>query len=175
MATNTTSREVLEASTNQKCYSTRSDLCPISERTVIGQEKEAESKPVTSAKMVLKNVHEILNRSASKQRDFSDKVRSEADGREDSTQPDAEIEELSKLRCPSECTEAIAEREKRRRQRCADYPGFAFGSSIFSSDTLMKFSVIKNELHNINKSQLKRVGISIFRYDRRIHESRLRP
>uniref|UniRef100_A0A6P7GPB7 Uncharacterized protein LOC114340501 n=1 Tax=Diabrotica virgifera virgifera TaxID=50390 RepID=A0A6P7GPB7_DIAVI len=70
---------------------------------------------------------------------------------------DPEIEELSKLRCTSEMTEVVAEREKRRR-RCADYPGLAFASSIFSSDTLMKFSIIKNELHNIMNTQLKRVG-----------------
>lgn len=74
---------------------------------------------------------------------------------------DQETEELAKLRCPSERTEVIAEREQRRRKRrCADYPGLAFGSSIFSSDTLMKFSIIKNELHNILNSQLKRVGLS---------------
>lgn len=71
---------------------------------------------------------------------------------------DQETEELARLRCPSERTEVIAEREQRRRRRCADYPGLAFGSSIFSSDTLMKFSIIKNELHNILNSQLKRVS-----------------
>ncbi|XP_056636156.1 uncharacterized protein LOC130444861 [Diorhabda sublineata] len=70
---------------------------------------------------------------------------------------DPELEELSKLRCTSEMTEVVAEREKRRR-RCADYPGLAFASSIFSSDTLMKFSIIRNELHNIMNSQLKRVS-----------------
>ncbi|KAJ8911614.1 hypothetical protein NQ315_017124 [Exocentrus adspersus] len=68
---------------------------------------------------------------------------------------DPEIEELSKLRCTSEMTEVVAEREKRRNRRCADYPGLAF-SSIFSSDTLMKFSIIRNELHNIMNTQLKR-------------------
>lgn len=73
---------------------------------------------------------------------------------------DQETEELAKLRCTSERTEVIAEREQRRRKRrCADYPGLAFGSSIFSSDTLMKFNIIKNELHNILNSQLKRVGL----------------
>lgn len=72
---------------------------------------------------------------------------------------DPEIEELSKLRCTSERTEVVAERETRRRgRRCADYPGLAFASSIFSSDTLMKFSIIRNELHNIMSTQLKRVG-----------------
>lgn len=71
---------------------------------------------------------------------------------------DPEIEELSRLRCTSERTEVVAERETRRRnRRCADYPGLAFASSIFSSDTLMKFSIIRNELHNIMNTQLKRV------------------
>ena len=74
---------------------------------------------------------------------------------------DAETLELARLRCTSERTEVIAERELRRNQRrCADYPGFAFGSSIFGSDTLMKFNIIRNELQNIKNSQLKRVSNS---------------
>ena len=78
---------------------------------------------------------------------------------EENTDADPETEELAKLRCPSERTEVIAERETRRRQRrCADYPGFAFGSSIFGSDTIMKFNIIRNELQNIKNSQLKRVS-----------------
>lgn len=73
---------------------------------------------------------------------------------------DPELEELARLRCTSERTEVVAERETRRRnRRCADYPGLAFGSSIFSSDTLMKFSIIRNELHNIMNTQLKRVRV----------------
>ncbi|KAG7158473.1 putative Tropomyosin-like 4 [Homarus americanus] len=71
---------------------------------------------------------------------------------------DRELEELAKLRCPSVATEVVAARYKRR---CSDYPGFAFGSSIFSSNTMMKFSIIKNELHNIMNVQLKRVSINI--------------
>ncbi|CAB3359043.1 Hypothetical predicted protein [Cloeon dipterum] len=75
----------------------------------------------------------------------------------DGAEDDPETQELARLRCPSECTEVIAEREIRRRQRrCADYPGFAFGSSMFSSDSMMKFNIIKNELHNIMNTQLKR-------------------
>lgn len=70
---------------------------------------------------------------------------------------DPEVAEWSKLRCTSERTEVVAEREDRRQRRCADYPGLAFGRSIFSSDTMMKFSIIRNELHNIKKTQLKRV------------------
>lgn len=78
----------------------------------------------------------------------------------DGVEDDPETLELARLRCPSERTEVIAERETRRRQRrCADYPGLAFGSSMFSSDSMMKFSIIKNELHNIMNTQLKRVSI----------------
>lgn len=71
---------------------------------------------------------------------------------------DPEAAEWSKLRCTSERTEVVAEREYRRQnRRCADYPGLAFGRSIFSSDTMMKLNIIRNELHNIMKTQLKRV------------------
>lgn len=70
---------------------------------------------------------------------------------------DSETLEWSKLRCTSERTEVIAEREHRRQKRCADYPGLAFGRSIFSSDSVMKFNIIRNELHNIMNTQLKRV------------------
>lgn len=70
----------------------------------------------------------------------------------------------AKLRCGSLRTEEVAEREKlkqlrqaKRQNRCADYPGLAFGSAMFGSDTSMKFNIIKNELHNIMRSQLKRV------------------
>lgn len=88
-----------------------------------------------------------------------DRPEAEGSSQSDQEAEDAEVEELSRLRCPSERTEVVAERETRRRnRRCADYPGLAFGSSIFSSDTLMKFSIIRNELHNIMNTQLKRVG-----------------
>lgn len=71
---------------------------------------------------------------------------------------DPELAEWSMLRCTSERTEVVAEREHRRQnRRCADYPGLAFGRSIFSSDTMMKFNIIRNELHNIMNTQLKRV------------------
>ncbi|QQP39462.1 Uncharacterized protein FKW44_020352 [Caligus rogercresseyi] len=65
---------------------------------------------------------------------------------------DEETVELSRLRCTS-----IPKEEQRRKNRCADYPGLAFGSAMFGSDTMMKFNVIKNELHNIMRSQLRRV------------------
>lgn len=72
---------------------------------------------------------------------------------------DDDSSEWAKLRCTSERTEVVAEREIRRHKgRCADYPGLAFGRSIFSSDTMMKFNIIRNELHNIMNTQLKRVN-----------------
>lgn len=90
-------------------------------------------------------------------------ARARGDGNSDdesaNVEEDPELEELAKLRCPSERAEVQAEREARRRKRCADYPGLAFGCSIFSSDTMMKFSLIKNELQNIMGNQLKRVSI----------------
>lgn len=88
-----------------------------------------------------------------------DEERSAGDGAEGTPGSDDDLEttELARLRCPSVRTELVAERETRKRRRCADYPGFAFGSSIFSSDTMMKFSLIKNELQNIKNTILKRV------------------
>ncbi|XP_059047843.1 uncharacterized protein LOC131843250 isoform X4 [Achroia grisella] len=100
--------------------------------------------------------------------------RSAGDGAEaapvasDISDEDPETVELAKLRCTSECTEVLAERESRRRRRCADYPGLAFGSSIFSSDTMMKFSIIKNELQNIKNTALKRAESEVAALNRRI-------
>lgn len=58
------------------------------------------------------------------------------------TDDDDETAELSRLRCTSLRTEEIAEKEKqkkeRRQNRCADYPGLAFGSTGFGSETMMK-------------------------------------
>jgi len=85
---------------------------------------------------------------------------------------DAEFAELSILRCTSIRTEEIADREKRKQQRrtnrCADYPGLAFGSAAFGSETMMKFNIIKNELHNIMRSQLKRVDGEVSAMSQRI-------
>lgn len=90
--------------------------------------------------------------------DIAKIVRPAADGAEEVTdEDDAETMELSKLRCTSERTEVIAERENRRTKKCADYPGLAFGRSIFSSDSMMKFNIIRNELQNIMNNQLRRV------------------
>lgn len=144
---------------NQK-HETVIPKIPIQERTIISQEEAFSISPVKNVSSVRKSVKELLT-GTSRAVELLVNLRSETDSSEDCGLPDAETEELSKLRCTSECTEIVAEREKRRRQRCADYPGLAFGSSIFSSDTLMKFSVIRNELHNILNSQLKRVSIQI--------------
>lgn len=65
-----------------------------------------------------------------------------------------EKENQDDLTCSSEPTEVLNEREKRR---SVSYPGLAFGSSIFSSNTMMRFRLISNELHNIQNVQLKRV------------------
>jgi len=82
-------------------------------------------------------------------------------------------EDYSKLRCSSVTTEELAEREKaktaRRQNRCPDYPGLAFGAAMgFGSDTMMKFNIIKNELHNIMRSQLKRVDGEVCALSERI-------
>ncbi|XP_014208133.1 tropomyosin isoform X6 [Copidosoma floridanum] len=99
-------------------------------------------------------------------------ARARGDGNSDEesvvVEEDPEIVELAKLRCPSERTEVQAEREARRRKRCADYPGLAFGCSIFSSDTMMKFSLIRNELQNIMGNQLKRAESEVAALNRRI-------
>lgn len=83
-----------------------------------------------------------------------------------------EEEELSRLRCASVRTEETQEKQKeqerRRKNRCADYPGLAFGSAMFGSDTMMKFNIIKNELHNIMRSQLKRVDGEVIALTERI-------
>lgn len=88
---------------------------------------------------------------------------------------DAETVALSRLRCTSIRTEEIADREKQKKERreqrqnrCADYPGLAFGSAAFGSETMMKFNIIKNELHNIMRSQLKRVDGEVAALSQRI-------
>lgn len=65
-------------------------------------------------------------------------------------------EEYVNLRCSSVRTEVLSDRRKRR-IASSGYPGLAFGSSIFNSNSMMKFSLIANELHNIMNVQLKRV------------------
>ncbi|XP_015433023.1 PREDICTED: tropomyosin alpha-3 chain isoform X4 [Dufourea novaeangliae] len=94
-------------------------------------------------------------------------ARARGDGNSDDDE-DPELVELAKLRCPSERAEVQAEREARRRRRCADYPGLAFGSSIFSSETMIKFRLIKNELQNTMGNQLKRAESEVAALNRRI-------
>lgn len=139
---------------------------PQSARRRVGEQQQLQQARRTeenndSAASVSATVLDHNGRTADRRGDVSGGERLDGDGSSfsDKEQEEQEAEELAKLRCPSERTEVIAEREARRRKRrCADYPGLAFGSSIFSSDTLMKFSIIKNELHNILNSQLKRVS-----------------
>lgn len=92
---------------------------------------------------------------------------------------DAETTEFwAKLRCGSLRTEEVAEREKQKQERIKnrqsrqskDYPGLAFGSAMFGSDTSMKFNIIKNELHNIMRSQLKRVDGEMNAFSSRVKE-----
>merc|ERR1719195_1502414 len=92
---------------------------------------------------------------------------------------DAETTEFwAKLRCGSLRTEEVAEREKQKQERIKnrqsrqskDYPGLAFGSAMFGSDTSMKFNIIKNELHNIMRSQLKRVDGDVNAFSSRVKE-----
>lgn len=121
------------------------------------EEKELPSKP---AKSKSKSTKKKSSSTKSDTKKREKKSKSLPDGSQSLPAPedDVETEELAKLRCTSERTEVVAERETRRnKNRCSDYPGLAFGGSIFSSDTMMKFNIIRNELHNIMKSQLKRV------------------
>ncbi|XP_076379927.1 tropomyosin 1 isoform X2 [Megalopta genalis] len=94
-------------------------------------------------------------------------ARARGDGNSDDDE-DPELVELAKLRCPSERAEVQAEKEARRRKRCADYPGLAFGSSIFSSETMIMFRLIKNELQNTLGNQLKRAESEVAALNRRI-------
>ena len=79
------------------------------------------------------------------------------DSRQTSASDDTNDEEFADLRCSSLQTEYIQKREQRRnRQPSAGYPGLAFDSPMFSG-TIMKFSLIANELKNIQNVLLKRV------------------
>jgi len=91
--------------------------------------------------------------------------RTAADGAEDvlatvsnqEEDTEAESQQLARLRCSSLQTELIqSENQTRNRQPSAGYPGLAFNSPMFSG-TIMKFSLISNELKNIKNVLLKRV------------------
>ncbi|XP_014251880.1 tropomyosin isoform X16 [Cimex lectularius] len=112
-----------------------------------------------------------LERQQEEQQQREQLVEKRSSGDGSSKSDDEEAEELARLRCTSLSTEVVAEREQRRRERqrrCPDYPGLSFGSSVYSSDTLMKLSLIKNELHNILNSQLKRAESEVAALNRRI-------
>lgn len=149
-----------------KCDNEVIDLTNCDDETFGSIKNEEPCKNVVIEKKKSRKVRKSKCKIDEPKQDMSLVFRPEAEGSSLSDQEfrdenilDPETEELSKLRCTSEMTEVVAEREKRHNRRCADYPGLAFASSIFSSDTLMKFSIIRNELHNIMNSQLKRVGI----------------
>nr|UEK51500.1 tropomyosin-like protein 6 [Parasacculina yatsui] len=74
---------------------------------------------------------------------------------------EGEPDGLSKLRCSGESSEIVAQRLKQRKCRSSTYPGLAFATSVFSSGTLMKFSVIKNEVHNIMCVHLRKLEAEI--------------
>lgn len=122
--------------------------------------KKKKKQPSNDSPVKLKSVER-----KKKKLDITKQIRPDVEGAEDdlpnmeNDENDPDADEWIKLRCTNERTEVVAEREYRRQnRRCADYPGLAFGRSIFSSDTMMKFNIIKNELHNIMNTQLKRVG-----------------
>nr|XP_018918115.1 PREDICTED: tropomyosin isoform X13 [Bemisia tabaci] len=171
--TSASSDVVSTDSASTKSYVPQENTClPSSERTVIGRELSPPTKEVPSSipssKVIIQKIRQKIGAKDPNDLEFDNNVRPEADGSEDN---DPDIEELSKLRCPSVCTEVIAEKEKRRQKRqrrCADYPGLAFGRSVFSSDTMMKFTMIYNELHNTLNSQLKRAESEVAALNRRI-------
>ena len=131
----------------------------------VGLKTSSKRNPTTPSEKLEKSSRKSKNPDGKKKRvktDVSKIFRPAADGAPSdyiSEEDDAETAELAKLRCTSERTEVIAEREHRRQKRCADYPGLAFGRSIFSSDSMMKFNIIRNELQNIMNNQLRRVRI----------------
>ncbi|XP_017770631.1 PREDICTED: tropomyosin isoform X2 [Nicrophorus vespilloides] len=181
--TTSTTAAVIPSATSKESLSDTSssisnvivDLTNCDQQKVDQPEKSKLSKDAANNKLrrpSKKGSHECSSycNKANNKDDMSLVFRPAAEGSSQSDQEteDPETEELSRLRCTSERTEVVAERETRRRRRCADYPGLAFGSSIFSSDTLMKFSIIKNEIQNIMNTQLKRAESEVAALNRRI-------
>ena len=157
------SKSVLTERNTNKSAKRRSIILDVDEdgRPVPGPEGKRKSPPASSKKGSSSG-KEKKKSSRSKAANTGDAVSTEMtssqESRSEDTENDPEAAEWAKLRCTSERTEVVAEREYRRQnRRCADYPGLAFGRSVFSSDTMMKFNIIRNELHNIMKTQLKRV------------------
>ena len=109
--------------------------------------------------------------------DDNDNVRLVTPAEEKVLEEDEDDAEWANLRCTSLQSEEVANREKEKKERrqgrqnrCPDYPGLAFGSAMFGSDTMMKFNIIKNELHNIMKSQLRRVDGEVSAFSQRIRD-----
>lgn len=76
-------------------------------------------------------------------------------------------DDWSKLRCTSALTEEVAERERIKCKKKDDIE-IIFAEAVFRSDTLMRFNIIKNELHNIQKSQLRRAETDFSSFNKRI-------
>lgn len=87
-----------------------------------------------------------------------------------SRKKDDGCEDWSKMRCTSELSEVVAEKEKRKGKKKSDAYDLdtIFAEAMFRSDTLMRFNIIKNELHNIQKSQLKRAENDFSCFNKRI-------
>lgn len=82
--------------------------------------RKPSEKSEKSSRKTKSNSEGKKKRIRSSQTDLS---RSDHPAEEKEDEQDAETLELAKLRCTSERTEVIAEREHRRQKRCADYPG----------------------------------------------------
>ncbi|CRK92131.1 CLUMA_CG005729, isoform G [Clunio marinus] len=160
---------------NEKCDDSNKDLEKSNCNLDLINKRNSSSSSLNSTpseksgKKSNKNHEGKKKRNKTSQTDITKIARPAADGAEDITdEDDAETAELAKLRCTSERTEVIAEREHRRQKKCADYPGLAFGRSIFSSDSMMKFNIIRNELQNIMNNQLRRAESEVAALNRRI-------
>lgn len=64
------------------------------------------------------------------------------------------LEDKDDLICSSLPTEVLNERERRK---SIGYPGLALSSSMFFSNSMLRYKLISNELYNIQNVQLKRV------------------
>lgn len=73
--------------------------------------------------------------------------------------PDGE-EDFANLVCTSKSNEEFSKIQRRRKgldQPNNIFPGLCLGASMFQSNSMMKFNIIGNEIHNIINVQLKRV------------------
>lgn len=76
-------------------------------------------------------------------------------------------EDWSKMRCTSAFSEEVADKERKKNKNKDDLEHI-FAEAVFRSDTLMRFNIIKNELHNIQKSQLRRAENDVSSFNKRI-------